>query len=258
MKGENFYLTLPSNSSATYFPNNKTTNFSTKLPRALKLEGEWLVGIVEFQYPCTMFTVQDNNNIMYISKQIEVHTPIASNKTELSVVTYKNHIPSSSYENIDDVITALNSNHTYKLRHDKISKLVTLTGDLKNLISLKFSPVLSLQLGFAPNTNIATKRTGNFPANLHLGLPSQLYIYCDIVTPQMVGDVMCPLLRIISLDPVKYVYGSSKMHIFSTPHYVPVMRREFDTIEIDIRSNTGENIPFQFGTSCVKLHFIRR
>lgn len=253
MKGENFYLTLPSNSSATYFPHNKTTNYSTKLPRAIKLEGEWLVGIVEFQYPCTMFTVQDNNNIMYISKRMEV-----PNEAQLNVVTYKGHIPSSSYEDIDDVITALNSKHTYKLRHDKISKLVTLTGDLTNLISLKFSPVLNLQLGFDPNTNIAVKRTGKFPANLYLGLPSQLYIYCDIVAPQMVGDVMCPLLRIISLDPVKYVYGSSKMHIFSTPHYIPVMRREFDTIEIDIRSNTGENIPFQFGTSCVKLHFIRR
>lgn len=253
MRGENFYITLPSNSSATYFPNNKTTNFSTKLPKSIKLEGEWLVGIVEFQYPCTIFTVQDNNNIMYVTKQMKVDDDV-----ELSLVTYKNHIPTSSYEDINDVITALNSKETFKLRHDKISRLITLTGDVMNLISLMFSPVLSLQLGFDPNTNIATKKTGKFPANLYLGLPSQLYVYCDIVEPQMVGDVMCPLLRIISLDPVKYTYGSYKMHIFSIPHYVPVMRREFDTIEIDIRTNTGESIPFQFGTSCVKLHFVRK
>lgn len=253
MRGENFYLTLPSNSSAKYFPNNKTTNFSTKLPKSIKLDGEWLVGIVEFQYPCTMFTVQDNNNLVYITKRMEI-----PNEAEPSVVTYKNHIPTSSYEDIGDIITALNSRESFKLRHDKISKLVTLTGELKNLISLRFSPVLSLQLGFDPNTNLATKKTGKFPANLYLGLPSQLYIYCDIVEPQMVGDVMCPLLRIIPLDPVKYIYGSSKMHVFSPPHYIPLMRREFDTIEIDIRTNTGESIPFQFGTTCVKLHFIRK
>lgn len=253
MSRENFYLTLPSNSSVSYFPNNKTTNFSTKLPKPIKLEGEWSVGVVEFQYPCTMFTVQENQNIMYVSKRM-----IVPNDVEPSTVTYKSHIPASSYENINDVLTALNSREQFKLRQDNISKYIMLTGNIDNLISLQFSAKLSLQLGFDPNTNVIKKTTGKFPANLYLGLPSQLYIYCDIVEPQMVGDVMCPLLRIVSLDPVKYVYGSNKMHVFSPPHYVPVMRREFDIIEIDIRSNTGENIPFQFGTSCVKLHFTRR
>lgn len=252
MNIEDFYLTLPSNSSFSYFPENKTTNFSTKLPKSIKLEGEWSVGIVEFQYPCTMFTVQNNNNIMYIKKRMNV-----PNEADSSVVTYKNHIPASSYENIDDVLAALNSRETFKLRHDKISKYISLTGNIDDLISLKFSSKLSLQLGFDPNTDVATRRTGKFPANLYFGLPSQLFIYCDIVQPQIVGDVMCPLLRIISLDPIKYVYGSNKMHVFSPPHYVPVLRREFDIIEIDIRSNTGENIPFEFGTSCVKLHFKR-
>lgn len=253
MSSNNFYLTLPSNSSISYFPDNKTTHFTTKLPRAIKLEGEWSVGIVEFQYPCTMFTVQEHNNIMYIKK-----TMVVPPDTEPSLVNYKNHIPASSYEDIGEVLTALNSRETFKLRYDNISKFVSLTGDIENLISLKFSSKLSLQLGFDPNTDLATRTIGKFPANVYLGLPSQLFIYCDIIEPQMVGDVMCPLIRIVSLDPVKYVYGSNKMHVFSPPHYIPVMRREFDTIEIDIRSNTGEKIPFQFGTSCVKLHFVRR
>lgn len=252
MNNEDFYLTLLSNSSFLYFPDNKTTHFSTKLPKSIKLEGEWSVGIVEFQYPCTMFTVQSKQNIMYISKKAQV-----PNEAEPQIVTYKNHIPASSYENIDDVLSALNSRESFKLRYDKISKYITLTGNIDDLISLKFSSKLSLQLGFDPNTDVRTKTTGKFPANLYLGLPSQLLIYCDIVEPQIVGDVMCSLLRIISLDPVKYAYGSNKMHVFSPPHYIPVMRREFDTIEIDIRSNTGENIPFEFGTSCVKLHFKR-
>lgn len=253
MNNGNFYLTLLSNSSFSYFPDNKTTNFSTKLPKSIKLEGEWSVGVVEFQYPCTMFTVQDNNNIMYITKRM-----VVPHEKESSAVTYKSHIPASSYDDIDDIITALNSRESFKLRHDKVSKFITLTGDTSNLISLNFSTKLCLQLGFDPNTNIAVKKSSKFPANIYLGLPSQLLIYCDIVEPQIVGDVMCPLLRIIPLDPVKYAYGSNKMHIFSPPHYIPVMRREFDTIEIDIRSNTGDCIPFQFGTSCIKLHFKRR
>lgn len=252
MTVDNFYLTLPSNSSATYFPDNKTTNFSTKLPKPIKLEGEWTVGVVEFQYPCTIFTVQDHENVMYITKRMTV-----PNDPTPSSVSYKSHIPASSYENIEDVLTVVNSKEPFKLRYDRLSKYISITQNDENLISLHFSPKLSLQLGFDPYTNVAVKRYGKFPANLYLGLPSQLYVYCDIIEPQMVGDVMCPLLRIIPLDPAKYIYGSNKMHVFSPPHYVPIMRREFDTIEIDIRMNTGENIPFQFGTTCVKLHFIR-
>lgn len=251
---DDFYLTLPSNSSVSYFPNNKTTNFSTKLPKSIKLEGEWCVGIVEFQYPCTMFTVEEQSNIMYVSKRVAD----PNGGEEPCTLTYKTHIPASSYEDIEDVLIALNSKEKFKLKYDKISKYIILGGETDNLISLRFSTKLSLQLGYVPNSNAAVRLTSKFPANLYFGLPSQLYIYCDIAEPQIVGDFMCPLLRIISLDPVKYVYGSNKMHVFSPPHYVPVLRREFDTIEIDIRSNTGENIPFQFGTSCVKLHFKRK
>ena len=53
----------------------------------------------------------------------------------------------------------------------------------------------------------------------------------------------------------KFIYGVQRVGFFSQPHYVPVLKREFENIEIDIRSNTGEKIPFEFGTVSVKLHF---
>lgn len=248
---ESFYLTLLSNSSMDYFPDNKTTNFSTKLPKPLKLEGEWAVGIVEFQYPCTMFTVQQRENIVYITKRM-----IMPNESTPSSVMYKLHIPATNYENINNIITALNNlREKITFRFDDISKLVTVTVTDESITSLTLSPRLSFQMGFEPNTNLVDKNHRKCPANIFLGLPSQLFVYCDIIEPQIVGDVMTPLLRIIPLDPSKYIYGSNKMHVFSPPHYLPVMRREFDTIEIDIRSSIGEKIPFQFGTVCVKLHF---
>ena len=49
MKSE-FYVTLPSNSSIQYFPDNKTSNFVTKLSRTLQLDGEWEVGLAEIDY----------------------------------------------------------------------------------------------------------------------------------------------------------------------------------------------------------------
>lgn len=48
------------------------------------------------------------------------------------------------------------------------------------------------------------------------------------------------------------------MTIFSSPQYVPVLKREFENIEIDIRTETGAHVPFLFGTVCVKLHFKKK
>ena len=36
-----------------YFPDNETSNFVTKLPRTLQLDGEWEVGLAEIDYPHT-------------------------------------------------------------------------------------------------------------------------------------------------------------------------------------------------------------
>lgn len=256
MREDNFYLTLISNSSMMYYPENKTTHFSTKLPKTMKLEGEWHVGIVEFQYPCTMLNVQEHHNVIYVSKNVKL-----DHEESTSLVTYKSHIPATDYDNINHLLSALNENplleNEIRFRYDKISKLVIGSIKTENLVSLTLSAKLCIQLGFEPNNNFILNLTGKYPVNLPLGLPSQLFLYTDIIEPQYVGDVMSSLLRIIPLDPSTYIYGAYKTHIFSPAHYLSVMRREFDTIEIDIRTSTGEFIPFQFGTTCVKLHFKR-
>src|SRR5436190_8177804 len=58
-----FYLTLPSNSSMSYYPDNTTTKFSTHLTQQLRLNGAWEVAVVEFHYPCTYTTTGGNNPI---------------------------------------------------------------------------------------------------------------------------------------------------------------------------------------------------
>lgn len=251
MMKESFYLTLLSNSSMEYFPDNTTTLFSTKLPKPIILEGSWCIGVVEFQYPCTMFTVQEHENVIYITKRM-----LMPNEKNPSLVYYKTHIPATNYDNINHILVALNNiKEKIKFRYDELSKFVSVSVTDESITSITLSPKLCLQLGFEPSRNLVTKGLGKCPANLHLGLPSQLFVYCDVIDPQIVGDVMTPLLRIIPLDPSKYIYGANKMHVFSPPHYLRVMRREFDTIEIDIRTSTGQKIPFQFGTVCIKLHF---
>jgi len=49
---EHFYVTLPSDSSGYYFPNNTIANFTTKLATPVQLRpDQWEVGLVEISYP---------------------------------------------------------------------------------------------------------------------------------------------------------------------------------------------------------------
>ena len=61
-----FYVMLPSNSSMQYFPDNETSNFVTKLPRTLQLDGEWEVGLAEIDYPHTWYNIREGKNSMEI------------------------------------------------------------------------------------------------------------------------------------------------------------------------------------------------
>ena len=45
------YLTLPSDSSMEYFPDNTVTEFHVKLPHTIDLPGEWEVVLAEISYP---------------------------------------------------------------------------------------------------------------------------------------------------------------------------------------------------------------
>ena len=49
---DHFYVTLPSDSSAYYFPTNTIPNFRTKLATTVELQPDtWEVGLVEISYP---------------------------------------------------------------------------------------------------------------------------------------------------------------------------------------------------------------
>ena len=49
-----------------YFPDNKASNFLTKLPRTLHLDGEWEVGLAEIDYRHTWYNIREGKNAVEI------------------------------------------------------------------------------------------------------------------------------------------------------------------------------------------------
>src|SRR5260221_3059333 len=59
-----FYLTLPSNSSQQFFPDNTLTEFTTKLPSTIELTNEWEVGLAEIMFPRNWYTIPEEGFII--------------------------------------------------------------------------------------------------------------------------------------------------------------------------------------------------
>ena len=52
-------------------------------------------------------------------------------------------------------------------------------------------------------------------------------------------------------------FGDLIHRLYTTPQYVSVSKKEFNTLEIDIKDDTGRPVPFEFGLVVAILHFRR-
>ena len=68
-----------------------------------------------------------------------------------------------------------------------------------------------------------------------------------------VGDIKAPLLRVVDAAGN---FGDTTHRLYMMPQYVPVSKKEFNTVEIDIREDTGRPVPFEFGKVIATLHFV--
>jgi len=104
------------------------------------------------------------------------------------------------------------------------------------------------RFGHIQQDNIALVHHARYPPDLQKSLLLHMCYYSDIVEPKLVGNNFAQLLRILNTNIKEY--GASNVHIFENPHYVPVQRKQFDQIIIDLRDSTGNPLPFQYGSVC--------
>ena len=63
---------------------------------------------------------------------------------------------------------------------------------------------------------------------------------------------MVPLLRPLPpIDNKKYTVH----HLFEKPHYIPLNRYSFDSIQVLLTTDTGKELTFDSGHTVVTLHF---
>ena len=97
---------------------------------------------------------------------------------------------------------------------------------------------------------------GNRPVDLYAGYHT-LYAYCDIVDYSVIGNTYSQLLRALEV-PTNKDFGDQVVLTYPNPIYVPILKKEFQSIEIDIKEETGKSVPFEFGRVIIVLHFRKK
>lgn len=233
-----FYVTLPSDSSLQYFPENKISHFTTQLPTSIELKGEWEVGLSEIIYPHSWNNINDSNNLFSYEDDSG------------SVIT--KHI-SPGYYNTSEIIRAITAQtpaDKIHLKYNEMTKKVKIQ-TLKGL-SIHFGN-LSPLLGF-PQEKLTGMIKSPFVADPHV-VYSFFYVYTDLVVPQIVGDVQAPLLRVVKVNGRN---GEVISQHYDRPQYIPIMRHSLQTIDIELRLNSGGFVPFERGKVIIVLHFRMR
>lgn len=236
------YLTLPSNSSEKYFPKNTLSNFTTQLHHPVELEaGEWEVGLSEIVYPHNWFNVKnDAEATVYVYHQVDDN-----------IMMYKLNL--GYYAKVPDLVKALNDllKGYANFKWWEPSQRVFAKGETGFKVILP--QTLANMLGLPRHLSSAFVITGKELADTKRGLHS-MYVYCDLVEHQLVGDSLVPLLRIVA---VRGKNGDVITRTYEHIQYAPCRGGKIQTVEIDIRDDTGQPVPFEAGRVVVILHLRR-
>lgn len=282
-----FYITLPSNSSVHYYQNNTVARYTTRLENSVSLSGDWEVSLVEIQYPHT-WTNLEKNECEFMYMQVMHMT----SGDPLSQYLHKViRLTPGYYDSVSDLVRSINANIKLvadealleafpQFRYNPITK--RLDGDINIGASVEFSSGMCTMLGIEQHQNpvfnhnfedhsnvIDDDDDGDYLSAWKTVYPllwssahacdidrgfSSMYIYCNLLEHIPVGDTKAPLLRIVRVTGKS---GEDVHTIYEKPLYVPLQQKNFDSIEIDIRSDTGKPVPFEYGKAIVTLHFRR-
>lgn len=233
-------------------------------------------------------TNQANIGVQQESRDTEISQPQPENQQSRDE-TSQNSSPQQNNDSdrqpaTKEIITYHPTLETCVLQREYYDSIQALVFDLNNLFERKFkkqleliyypninrcnlvfgnkvtdlviSDRLAVVLGFN-NNKFSRKESDQFKVFVSENPPdlqfcaTRLFVYCDILESQIVGDTFSPLLFTIALE------DTQKKIVTVNPlrSYINVARQSFDSINIFICNEFGEEAVFENGASSLSLHF---
>lgn len=271
MSSSDFYIFLPSEVSRDPARRNTLSQYRTTLPSPLDLNGEWEVSLVEIMYTKSWLSFPVSEEIGFDFFTITKDGFFIDSARSARLIYT---VPEGNYsvEELFDVIdkglqgTPFGDKTIYpRLFFDNKKNIARVkpgfhTGDRSLAIVPKFGPLLTGILGFTERYETYLSSilfdslyVGEREVDLEGGRRS-IFVYSNIIEPQVVGNTHAPLLRIVPIDP-HVPLGSHISCSFDNTYYFPLSRNFVTSIEITLRDITGSLIPFRSGRVVSTLHF---
>ena len=160
------------------------------------------------------------------------------------------------YDTVKDLIDAVNKSLLAAVGNGSIHlafnpRTAKVKVYIKKKHGLAFFGKLSRMLGFeGEDTKLLKTTESPFVADL-FGITA-IYVYSNIVQPQIVGNTNVHLLRTI---PVSGKSGDVITKTFTNIQYVPMQTKSFEDIEILLSSDTDDPMPFERRKVIATLYF---
>lgn len=256
MESTSFYMTLPSStrSSDVMYPDNSASAFRIQLPKTIHLKNKYEVALAEISYPHTWSTFHNDSDYRFGF----IYSDPDPQKDDISAEV---RIAKGYYKSPEELCREINQSfrgrfqdydfyNMLQFSYNTITRKVRLKLKMEGKGTLRLNPGLADVLGFSSEIFMESE-TASYEADITRGFYN-LYVYCNICEPQIVGDAYVQLLRTVFISGK---HGDMATTVYNEPHYVPVNINSFDTIEINIKNDMNETISFETGKVICKLHF---
>jgi len=273
-----FTVSLPSNASTDLFPENKLSHFRVQLANRILLSpGLYEVGLSQISFVNNILTLNSKNNDHVISCKKDydgklVELPHIKYDTITQLVKIISHLLRAAFvektspqvpgrENNNegedtDSDDGIKKKEDFFLYDKSIHRVIFYRPKFnaaRNQYDIEISEKLASILGF--EQTLFEGRTKHLVADYAPDLMAgahNMFVYCNLIRPQYIGDKMGRLLRIL---PLTGDDAQSNNINFNPPYFYPLELNEIDTIEIKLCNEIGEPIHFQTGSVIVTLLF---
>lgn len=267
---DSFRIHLSSNSSCDIYPGNKLSTFRNLLPCNVDLTGNWEVAITNLTYPRKIFNVVDGHFDFYYHNykawMNDCKVPVGAYDTVADLVHAMQKAIFSKKVGISG--GTVPTFFKYRLNDSSVMVFLDRHTRFRNM-----SDDLFYILGCHKETSGYTEGYVDMP---HLPVDinrfHQIFIYCDFVEPQIVGNTLAPLLQSVPLFQPQQVppleitkipggvlgYGATVTHNFNPLQYTKVSKQTLGSALIELRTDIGELVPFRGeGRTNITLRFRR-
>jgi hypothetical protein len=229
-----FYVTLQSDSSSAHFPENKGSNFRNHFGEPIRLENDkYEVALAECSYVYSSTLIEQKGWIW----------GVINNKT--GTVRTKHFEAGPEIRTIDELVNLLFEDDAYVRVSGKRAELFVTNKD----IIVSFNPKITDILGFDEESQSFVhdifERIGN----------TQLYVYCNVIENQRVGNEMVPMLRKMANTGL---HDEISTRTFAQLQYIDVAFSDIDHIWMYLKNESGETPLSVKGSFSATLHFRRK